>query len=345
MLYLSLFTIINHQLNLSKETLFISNFIFQNEFNHKEITSLNHESIVKICSKHLILPLFYSLIKKNKMSNKFPKDFIDYAKFIFNINKNRNEILLKELEILVEILNKNSIRHTLLKGASNLVSGIYNNIGERMIGDIDILVDNNQKRDAYEVLKRNGYDNIAKDSFFETRHLPRQINPRKLFAVELHTNILRNNLLKTDEILSQKKIIKKFFVPSFNDQFLINIYNYQINDFGTIYLNYNFKNLYDSYLLLKKLENLYLLKWIDERHFANYFMSCRMLKIKGIEEIKVKAKLFDRVRYKFSKKSKLFSKYNNFILLELFRLKERPKQIFNFFTNEHYRKHIMTKNK
>ena len=74
-------------------------------------------------------------------------------------------------------------------------------------------------------------------------------------------------------------------------------------------------------------------------------MSCRTLKIKYIEEIRVKEKLFDRVRYKFSKKSKLFYRFNNFFLLELFRLKERPKQIFNFFTNEHYRKHIMTKNK
>ena len=340
-----MYTIINYPLKLFKETLFISNFIFHNQFNHKEIITLNFEEIVKICSKHLILPLVYSLIKKNKISNKFPKDFIDYAKYIFDINKNRNEILLKELEILAEVLNKNNIRHSFLKGASNLVSGIYDDIGERMIGDIDILVDNNQKRDAFEVLKRNGYNNIAKDSFFETRHLPRQTGKKKLFAVEIHTKILRNNLLKTEEILSHKKLIKNFFVPSFNDQFLINIYNYQINDFGTIYLNYNFKNLYDSYLLLKKVENLCLLKWIDEQHFANYFMSCRTLKIKDIEEIKVKEKLFERVRYELSTKSKLFYRFNNFILFELFRLKERPKQIFNFFTNENYRRHLMTKNK
>ena len=63
-----------------------------------------------------------------------------YLKEIYEINRNRNEILLNEINEINEIFYKNNIDFVFLKGAANISCNLYNDIGERMVGDIDLLV-------------------------------------------------------------------------------------------------------------------------------------------------------------------------------------------------------------
>ena len=69
---------------------------------------------------------------------------------------------------------------------------------ERMIGDIDILVDNQQINFASKILKENNYnsknnsdiiytDNLKK---YQRKHLPRLISDKYVAAVELHQEVL-----------------------------------------------------------------------------------------------------------------------------------------------------------
>ena len=67
-----------------------------------------------------------------------PKDFKDYIKQIYLINKSRNKQLKKEVIELSRILQENKIEHV-FEEYNCLFSGNYNDLGERMIGDIDFL--------------------------------------------------------------------------------------------------------------------------------------------------------------------------------------------------------------
>ena len=101
-----------------------------------------------------------------------------------------------------------------------------------MIGDIDILVSPSEEDNILSLLKANNYDiEIKNYNRKKDRHLPRAIHKNKLFAIEFHYRVLRNEgILDSKEILYSTKpeILHKNFL-------LINTYNWQINDYGSIF--------------------------------------------------------------------------------------------------------------
>ena len=102
-----------------------------------------------------------------------------------------------------------------------------------MIGDIDILVDKMDLMRAARVLKEVNYKSKTDIIFSYQKHYPRFIN-KKLFAIELHRDLLDNNknLLMAEEVLKSKVYYDNMPVASSYFQALNIIYNYQINDFG-----------------------------------------------------------------------------------------------------------------
>ena len=87
-----------------------------------------------------MLPALYSNAKKKNLLKFFPEDLNSFLKKIFEENTRRNIILTKELNELSKILAKNNISHLFVKGAYNIKTNLYDNLGERMVGDIDFLV-------------------------------------------------------------------------------------------------------------------------------------------------------------------------------------------------------------
>ena len=240
--------------NISYEERIIINFIF------KDLSiclkKVNLEKLIKTTSKHLLLPLLYSKLKKTKLINELPKELVDYLKNIYEINLKRNQELIKELKIISTWFNENKINFVFLKGSALIASEVFENIGERMIGDIDILVDKNKIHDAQRILKNNGYYETAKYFFFNERHLPRLAHKKKIFAVELHKEIVDKII---DKRLYNKKTINsciflKNSIPIQNhiDTYLTIIYNFLQNDYSSRNLTYNYRFFYDLKVLEKK---------------------------------------------------------------------------------------------
>ena len=136
-------------------------------------SKINSENIIKIASSHLVIPLLYNKIKKNKITHLFDKDLIKYLLFLKNINENRNNELIKECILISKKLNENKIEHVFIKGAANIFGGIYECNSVRMIGDIDILVD--QKKIGYclKMFDEMGYRNKINLKYTKHRHLER----------------------------------------------------------------------------------------------------------------------------------------------------------------------------
>ena len=152
-----------------------------------DIINVNFENLIKLASSHLMLPALFFNINKKNLSHLFPEDFIECIKNIYSINKARNEILLKEAKELSDLLYKNNINHIFLKGTALLLSNVFEDIGERMIGDIDFIIQHIDEGKIRKLLHKNNYLIVINPylfKLFKAKHLPRQINKNKTIAIE-----------------------------------------------------------------------------------------------------------------------------------------------------------------
>ena len=156
-------------LNFSKEQDLIVKILFQKcEINKKDFININLDKIILILSSHLMLPAFYNCCKKKKILKFLPDPFTNYIKEIYEINKQRNKLLLNEMELISKFLQQSKINFVFLKGSSLIYQKIYSDIGERMIGDIDILIEDKRRKEVINLLKSNNY----KSKFMESKRRP-----------------------------------------------------------------------------------------------------------------------------------------------------------------------------
>ena len=220
------------KIELSREEKFFQDIIFTNNLIKKQIfTELDYNKLVMLSSSHLMLPSLYYNLKIKKYLHLIPEDLKKYLKNIYNLNRERNSILLSEAFELAGILNKHNIKFRFIKGAFYLIENIYENKDERMIGDIDFLINKIDIDKTKKLLVKSNYRSEFDLIKWETKHLPRFLNPKKIFAIEPHSHILRtlnNKYLSTEKILSKSNTDKFGFLLD------ICIMNYQVNDYGLL---------------------------------------------------------------------------------------------------------------
>ena len=61
---------------------------------------------------------------------------------------------------------ENNIKHIFLKGTALLLSNVFEDIGERMIGDIDFIVQGKDEEKIKKVLEKNKYSSKKPVSLF-----------------------------------------------------------------------------------------------------------------------------------------------------------------------------------
>ena len=242
---------------ISVEEKLLVNVLYKPEseiLNGIEINDINFDNLIKLASRHLMLPaLFYNINKKN-VSYLFPEDFIEYIKNIYSINKARNTILLKEAKELSELLYKNNINHIFLKGTALLLSNVFEDIGERMIGDIDFIIPHKDEQKVEKVLEKNN-DNRSQTinlfNVFKPTHLERRLY--KTIAIEPHLELLES---KNRWIFNSKELINDFkdktkAIKTPSKSFLFDhcIYAIQIRDKGFINSYHSHRSVYDIYKL------------------------------------------------------------------------------------------------
>ena len=176
----------------SKEEKLINSVLFKGKIDFN-INDVNWEKIIKITSSHLVIPAFYYNSQKRNILKKFPNDFRNYIEKIFDLNLNRNTILKEEIDQISKLFRKEKINHAFFKGSSLLLNGFFENIGERMISDIDILIPKADKEKAIRLLNKNMYFNNYGYVNWKTKADTNFVNTEKLFGIDLHTNLFNNS--------------------------------------------------------------------------------------------------------------------------------------------------------
>lgn len=152
--------------------------------------------IIGLASQHLVSPAIGMVLLRERS---IPDCVKDYFAAVVALNQERNRLLEAAIREAIEALNRSGITPLLLKGAANLLEGLYYDPAARIMGDIDMLVPAERVKEASAVLASIGYDAAAPMASQRKRwilmkphphHVPMQIHVRSGAGIELHHELV-----------------------------------------------------------------------------------------------------------------------------------------------------------
>ena len=218
-------------------------------------TSIDWDTVVKVSTAHYVFPALYCNLKRVDFLQYLPHELVSFMEHITDINRERNKQIITQANELNNVLLANNIRPIFLKGTGNLLAGIYDDIAERMVGDIDFIFSKEDYPKAIRVLREFGYSDVNKHPFPVTRHYSRLQKENRIAAVEIHNELIiekYTNEFNYSFVEKDTQLIKGVTVLSYANKLNLSIIANQINDGGFHYKKMALRNAYDVFLLSKK---------------------------------------------------------------------------------------------
>ena len=298
------------------------------------------DAVVKVSTGHYVFPALYCNLKRASLLHYLPEGLVTYMEQITNLNRNRNLEIIRQAKELNTLLLANNITSIFLKGTGNLLAGIYEDISERMVGDIDFILSKEDYPKAIKLLKNSNYSEVNKFDYYYpgAKHYGRLQNKNNIAAVEIHSELLLTEKYRKEFnytfIEKDCQIINDVRVLSYANKLNLSIIANQINDNGFEYKTMALRNAYDVFLLSKKTIAKNAVNTLDELSDPlNCFLAaCYNIfnKVESLEYNKTKMsvsylKIFNsqfnntilnRIRYKYIK-IYLFLKYRLSIIFNV----------------------------
>ena len=277
----------NNQLNYKENLYFIAKCltISFEEKNKDEIelilktTDVDWDTVVKVSTAHYVFPALYCNLKHASFLNYLPKDLVAYMKHLTDINRERNLKIIDQAKELNSLLLANNIRPIFLKGTGNLLVGLYEDIAERMVGDIDFIFSEVDYPKAITILKDFGYSLAVKTdyNFPIFKHYPRMKKENSIASVEIHKEVLLEKYASEfnyNFIAKDCQLIEGISVLSYANKLNLSIIANQINDNGFYYKTMPLRNAYDVFVLSKKTNAKDAVNTLDKlTNPLNYFLA------------------------------------------------------------------------
>lgn len=244
--------------------------------------SVEWEQVVWVSTGQFVFSALYIRLERAGLLPEIPSELAEYMKEFTGLNRDRNQqIMLQALEI-TELLNNNEITPVFLKGTAHLLDGLYEDIAERQVGDIDLLVAESEMVRAAEILIASGYmaqTPYNPNDFKVTKHYPRLLNYSRVAAVEVHRQVLG---YPADKALDCRLLIEKARKPDLpvtayvlcdEHQIVFNVLHTQITHGDFYFGAINIRQGYDLFLLSQRTNPLEAVKRV-----GSYFnrMNCNL---------------------------------------------------------------------
>jgi len=224
-----------------------------------EIRNINWERIFQLADECLVLPALYLGLRRKGYLKFLDIEARDFLETIYELNGKRNQKLKEEALSVIHILNSQGIQPVLLKGIAGLLTGLYEDDGERIIGDIDLLVDQSELAKVVELLLNHGYrcgsvevcEQVSEGAFF--MHELMMVTESN-FAIDLHVRPTgpsgKKAFISAEEAREGAEIIEvegaRALLPSPFFRFMHNFYHAQHLDHSFyIYGRINLRQLID----------------------------------------------------------------------------------------------------
>jgi hypothetical protein len=168
------------------------------------------QGMLSLSSAHLVTPWLRRAFQARGLISGVPEHVSEFLDAVYALNLESNRRYQGQLAQLIQSLNKMDVRPVLLKGAANLVSDLYPTPGERMIGDIDVLIPPSKLAGAVEHLCVSGYQPVTAEGEYPTaeslqlHHYPPIYSLDWPAPVELHiqpVHLWAGQLLSSEEVI------------------------------------------------------------------------------------------------------------------------------------------------
>ena len=221
--------------------------------------NIDWDSVVKVSTAHYVFPALYCNLQRANFLHYLPEELVTYMKYITNLNRERNEEIITQARELNTLLLANNITPIFLKGTGNLLAGLYEDIAERMVGDIDFIFSKEDYPKAITILREFGYSEVLKQEYYqpnEFRHYRRLQKENKISAIEIHKDFLSirkyTNEFNYSFVDKDSQVINQVTVLSYANKLNLSIIANQINDNGFYHKTMALRNAYDVFILSKK---------------------------------------------------------------------------------------------
>jgi hypothetical protein len=223
--------------------------------------SIDWDAVVKVSTAHYVFPALYCNLKRVDFLKYLPQDLVSYMEHITDLNRERNQQIIGQAQDLNSLLLANNITPIFLKGTGNLLAGIYEDIGERMVGDIDFIFSKKDYPKAITILREFGYSEVKNKEYYapdEKKHYRRLQKETNIAAIEIHSGLLNikkyiyANEFNYNFVEKDSQVIKGVTVLSYANKLNLSIIANQINDNGFYFKTMALRNAYDVFLLSKK---------------------------------------------------------------------------------------------
>ena len=220
--------------------------------------NIDWDNVVKVSTGHFVFPAFYCNLQRANFLHHLPEELVIYMEHITNLNRERNEEIITQARELNTLLLTNNITPIFLKGTGNLLAGIYDDIAERMVGDIDFIFSKKDYPKAITILRDFGYSEVSKYDYYfpDNKHHRRLQKENNIACIEIHSEILEIEKYRKEfnygVVEKDSQIIDEIRVLSYVNKLNLSIIANQINDHGFHYKTMVLRNAYDVFLLSKK---------------------------------------------------------------------------------------------
>jgi len=220
--------------------------------------NIDWDAVVKVSTTHYVFPALYCTIQRANLLDYLPQELVTYMEHITKLNRERNEEIITQARELNTLLLTNNITPIFLKGTGNLLAGIYDDVAERMVGDIDFIFSKEDYPKAIQLLRSFDYSEVSKQDYYFPggKHYRRLQKESNIAAIEIHSEILAIEKYRKEfnysVVKKDSQVINEVRVLSYANKLNLSIIANQINDHGFEYKTMALRNAYDVFLLSKK---------------------------------------------------------------------------------------------
>lgn len=238
------------------------------------------DRFIHLASNHFVLPAVYFQLKQAKLNDVFPPEYKEHLKKISRLNTTRNQEILGQINELNNAFKKAGIEAIFMKGTANLLDGLYADSGMRMIGDIDLLVQDKDFLEAAKTVIALGYQSALPqyDDVRTLKDYPRMYKADVPADIEIHrvpVHLPFANLFTSELLFQHKKQpgqLSNAFIPAAEHRLIHTFIHSQLGDKGHKLYTPGLRDMYDAFLLMQQIEDLeQVIDQIEEKEKARVF--------------------------------------------------------------------------
>jgi hypothetical protein len=201
---------------------------------HQASPNSGWERVVSAAAGHLLLPALWKALRRKGLGDQLPLDVKDFLNEVYVLNATRNKALRAQAAEIVAALSQSSISSVLLKGGAFLFDSAEEDLGDRMMVDLDLLVPKGRLAESVAVLKDLGYETFG-DEKLRPHHHPPLFREGEVATVELHWSTgERTELLPAEHVfrdaIGLEPGASKVWIPSASHRVIHAMYHAAVQD-------------------------------------------------------------------------------------------------------------------